>query len=239
MDEQTRATTNYNQWQDDIKDPNDSDSEHDEQDLVFQDLELFLHAIGEAQLVECFKRNKITLGQLLEFNEQDLINCGIDLVGDRKKILENTGQMHCEKWAPSSLQDMTAKSLLSSPGYYIALNDINKHIEYIGVTLKYLRRRVEENPELLELGKDFVGVAKIASELDDMLKTTKTTYAHLRGLNREINRHFKDPLKKPANLIDQDYVYRFNVKQKLVAIGLVSIATVVCSSLAATLRWRF
>lgn len=225
----------FNSYEDEVE---NSDSDTEEKDMIFQDMQLFMHAIGEPQLVEHFLKQKITLGQLLEFNEQDLINCGVELVGDRKKILENTGQMHCEKWMPASLQDMTSKSLMSSPGYYIALNDINKHIEYIGVTFKYLRRRLEEQPELLELGKDYVGVAKVASELEDLLKTTKTTYAQLRGLNREVGKHLKDPVKRPANHMDEASLRRTKMRQKFVPITIISMSILACVKLTAVFLSR-
>lgn len=202
---------------------NNPDSDQDDEDIIFQDMQLFLHAIGEPQLVDKFLEHKVTLGQLLEFNEQDLINCGIELVGDRKKILENTGQMHCEKWMPTSLHDLTAKTLLSSPGIYIALNDINKHIEYIGVTFKYLRRRLQERPQVLELGKDYVGVTKLANEIDDLLKTSKTTYIQLKALQKEICKHLNDPSKKPANHIDSGYIRRAKIRQSITPALLTSL----------------
>lgn len=199
----------------------DSDDEHE---VIFQDLQLFLHAIGEPQLVDHFIQHRVTLGQLLEFGEQDLINCGIELVGDRKKILENTGQMHCEKWLPSSLHDLSARSLLSSPGIYVALNDINKHMEYIGVTFKYLKRRLEERPEVLELGKDYVGVVKVSSEIEDLLKTCKTTYSQLRSLNKEVSKHMDDPAKRPANHIDKRYIYNAKLRRRLVPALVATVA---------------
>jgi len=216
----------------------DSDSDNDDRDAEFQDIQMFLHAIDEPHLVDHFIRNKITLGQLLEFNEQDLINCGIELVGDRKKILENTAQMHCEKWMPTSLQDMTHKNFLSSPGYYIALNDINKQLEYIGVTFKYLKRRLEEDPSLLELGKDYVGVSKISSEIEDLVKTTRNTYAQLRNLSREVNKHSTDPIKQPANLIDDKYIRRIKIGRMALPITIISISLLACVKLAGSLFSR-
>lgn len=197
------------------EDEYNSDTE-DELDVAYQDLDLFLQAIGEPQLVDHFVRHRVTLGQLLEFSEQDLIDCGIEFVGDRKKILQNTGQMHSEKWMPSSLHDLSAKNLLSSPGLYIALNDINKHMEYIGITFKYLKKRLEERPEILELGKDYVGVAKVSSEIEDLLKTCKTTYSQLRTLNREVSKHLDDPAKRPANHIDKKYILRAKLRRRLI-----------------------
>lgn len=202
----------------------DSDSDEEQPDGEFQDMQLFLHAIGEPQLVENFLKNKVTLGQLLEFNEDDLINCGIELVGDRKKILDNTGKMHSEKWMPSSLHDLTARTLLSSPGIYLSLNDINKHLEYIGVTFIYIKRRLKEKPQILELGKDYVGVTKISNEIDDLLKTSKTTYSQLKILQKEVRRHLKDPTKLPPNHIDDKYVKRIKIIQKT---GPLLLATVV------------
>lgn len=201
-----------------------SDSDNEETDTVFQDMQLFLYAIGEPHLVDLFLKNRVSLGQLLEFDEQDLMNCGVELVGERKKILEYIGQMHSDKWLPSSLHDLTSKTLQSSPGIYIALNDINKHIEYIGITFKFLTRRLREKPEILELGKDYVGVAKIASELEDLLKTSKTTYVQLKSLGREISKHSKDPLMKPANHIDKDYIRQAKIRQSIVPALMVTLA---------------
>jgi hypothetical protein len=208
-----------------------SDSDQDE-DVEFQDMQLFLHAIGEPQLVEHFLKNRVTLGQLLEFNEDDLINCGIECVGDRKKILANIGQMHSEKWQPSSLQELTSKSLLSSPGIYIALNDINKHIEYIGVTFKYFKRRLEEKPAILELGKDYVGVSKVFSEIEDLLKTSKTTYAQLKSLEKEVSKHLDDPVKRPANHIDEKYIAKARMRRRIAPALVVALA--VCASIKLT-----
>lgn len=193
----------------------DSDSEEEDDQLVFQDVQLFCHAIQAPELSENFIKHKVTLGQLLLMDEQDLVNCGIELVGDRKKILANTATMHCEKWMPTSLQDMTAQSLLSSPGIYVSINDINKHIEYIGVTLRYIRRRLQSNPEVLELGKDYVGVSKIHSELQDLEKTSKATYNQINALTRQISKHLDDPNYKPANHIDRSYLRRAKIHQKI------------------------
>lgn len=201
-----------------------SDSDDENNDLIFQDMQLFFHAIGEPQLIDLFIKNKVTLGQLLEFDEQDLINCGVELVGDRKKILANTVQMHCEKWQPSSLQNLTAKSLLSSPGIYVTINDINKHIEYIGVTLKYLRRRIQTKPEILELGKDYVGVSKVAKELEDLINTSKSTYGQMKVLSRQINKHLSNPTLQPANHIDEGSIRRAKIGQSIAPLLLAATA---------------
>lgn len=206
----------------DQRDFDDTDDEG-QGDELFQDIQLFLHAIGEPQLVEIFLKNKVTLGQLLEFNEQDLINCGVELVGDRKKIMENIGQMHSEKWQPASLHDLTAKTLLSSPGIYISLNDINKHMEYIGITFIYIKRRLQEKPSILELGKDYVGVTKISDEIEDLLKTSKTTFSQLKILQKEVRRHLKDPTKLPANHIDLIQNRKTKIRQRLAPILFVSV----------------
>lgn len=202
----------------------DSDSEDDDPDLVYQDLELFLKAIDEIQLIEKFRKHKVNLGQLLDFDEQDLINCGVDLVGERKKILTNTGQMHAEKWVPTSLHDLTSKTLLTAPGIYIALNDINKHIEYIGVTFRYLRRCMRTKPQILELGKDYVGIHKIVSELDDMLRTSKTTYALLKELKHQVGGLADKPEYQPPNHIDENYLRNAKLKQFLAPVVLITVA---------------
>lgn len=116
-----------------------SDSDTDDCERIeFQDIHLFCHAIEEPHLVDYFLKNRVTLRQLLEFDEQDLINCGLELVGERKKVLDSIAKIHGETWSPTSLRDLTVKSLLTGPGIYVTLNDINKHLEYIGVTFKYL-----------------------------------------------------------------------------------------------------
>lgn len=202
---------------------NNSDSD-DDPEVEFQDMQLFMEAIGESDLTEHFLKHHVRLGQLLEFNEDDLIKCGIELVGDRKKILTNIAQMHSEKWQPTSLQELTSRSLLSSPGIYIALNDINKHLEYVGVTFKYIKRRIEEKPEILELGKDYVGVIKISQEIEDLLKTSKTTYAQLRSLQKSVSKHLIDPTKLPANHIDEKYIAKAKFRQRIVPTLITSIA---------------
>lgn len=190
-------------------------SEEDDNDVIFDAMRTFCHAINEPHLVEKFLRHKVTLAQLLEFDEQDLIACGIDLVGERKKILHEVAQAHSEKWMPTSLKDLTGKSLLSSPGIYSALNDINRHLEYIGVTFRYLRRRIQKSPNILELGKDHCGVAKISEEIEDLMKTTKSTYTQLQALDHQVCKHLDDPILKPANHIDSDYVRRAKIRLML------------------------
>lgn len=205
-------------------DNSDSDEEDQDRDLIFQDMQMFFHSIGEPQLIPLFLANKVTLGQLLDFEESDLINCGVELVGDRKKILSSVAQMHCEKWMPSSLQDLTAKTLLSSPGMYIALNDINKHVEYIGVTFNYLRRCIQRKPEILELGKDYVGVPKVASELEDLLKTSEKMHVQLKALNRHISMQLNNPLLRPANHIDNQYLNKTGIRRRIAPILLAATA---------------
>lgn len=202
----------------------DSDSEDDDADLIYQDLELFLKAVDLTHLVEKLRSHKVTLGQLLDFDEQDLINCGIEFVGERKKILTNIGQMHAEKWVPTSLHDLTDKTLLTSPGIYIALNDINKHLEYIGVTFRYLRRYIRYRPHILELGKDYVGVHKIAAELEDILKTSKTTHIHLKALENLIRGVKRRAEYQPPNHIDHKYVRNARLKQYIAPSLILPIA---------------
>lgn len=194
----------------------DSDSDEEDGSIIFHDLELFCHAINEPQLTEKFINQKVTLSQLLHFDENDLVKCGIELVGERKKILSSIGQMHCERWSPESLNDMTETSLLSSPGIYLALNDINRHLDYIGVTFTYLRKRIETRPEILELGKDFVGVKKIASELDDLVNTSVTMNGRLRMLRRLVDKKLAVPTLKPANHIDKRYLRTVRFRQCLI-----------------------
>lgn len=203
---------------------NDDDQDEDyDANLIYNDLEIFCHAIEEPQLIDLFRANKVTLGQLLEFNEEDLINCGLTMVGDRKKVLDSIAQMHCEKWVPSSLQDLTSKSLLSSPGIYISLNDINKHLEYIGITLRYLRRKLQCDPNILELGKDYVGVGKISSELRDLTKTSTIMHQQIELLGKYIDtKHLDNPIYQPANHIDKKYISRSSLKPTIIKSALFS-----------------
>lgn len=213
--EETQRITNEDDYSDD----------EDEGDIIYSDMQIFFHSIGEPKLAERFLQQKVTLSQLLDFDEQDLINCGVDLIGDRKKIIENIGKMHCEKWQPTSLNDLTAKSMLSAPGIYVVLNDINKHFEYIGITFKYIRRQIRTKPEMLELGKDFVGVAKIASELTDLQKTVRTTCSELKALNQLIAKARKNPLLHPANHIDERHLRKVRFTQiigPMVLFGLLA-----------------
>lgn len=230
--EQKQKLTNGTQSKDqnekeDTNEDKDSDDENDAPDIIFDDMQLFCHTIGEPQLVDKFLHHKVTLGQLMNFDENDLINCGIELVGERKKILASTVQMHNEKWMPSSLNDPTGRGLFSSPGYYIALNDINKHLEYIGVTVRYLKRRLQTSPEIMELGKDFVGVTKVASEIDDLLKTSKTTHLNILSLGRQVNKHVSDPILKPAFHIDENLLRKQKFKRVLMGPVLVTATAVI------------
>lgn len=206
-------------------DLNNSDTDDDfALDTIFDDMQLFCHTIGEPQLVNKFLKHKVTLGQLMNFEEQDLINCGIDLVGDRKKILSCTVQMHNETWMPSSLNDPTGRGLLSSPGYYAAINDINRHMEYISLTIRYLKRELQKDPKLMELGKDYVGVNKVASEIDDLLRTSKATHTHILSLSRQVAKHVDNPILKPANHIDENYLKKSKIR---VVIGPAVLTTLV------------
>lgn len=205
----------------------DSDSDRDDNDdLIYHDMEIFCHAINEPQLAEPLKKHKVTLYQLLNFDESDLINCGIELVGDRKKILDNTAQAHCEKWAPTSLHDLTAKSFLTAPGIYISLNDMNKHLEYIGLTLTYLRKQLQRKPDILELGKDYVGIGKIISELEDLQKTSKSTQNQIVMLAKKLNSQLGNPHLIPANHIDEKYLRKAKIGRLIVPTILGSV--VIC-----------
>lgn len=230
VDQQAKITNKVLSKDEDEKksDNADPDSEDDDApDVIFDDMQLFCHTIGEPQLVDKFLHHKVTLGQLMNYDEEDLVNCGIELVGDRKKILSSTVQMHNEKWMPSSLNDPNGRGLFSSPGYYIALNDINKHIEYIGVTIRYLKKRLQKNPEIMELGKDFVGVAKVASELDDLLKTSKATHSHMLSLGRQVKRHVDDPNMKPAYNIDESFLRKQKLKRVIMGPAVVTATAAV------------
>lgn len=200
-------------------------SQDGEDDVIFDDMRIFCHGINEPHLAEKFQQHKVTLEHLLEFDEEDLIKCGVELVGERKKVLREIAQAHAEKWMPTSLKDLTGKTLMSSPGIYSALNDINKHLEYIGVTFRYMRRRVQKTPCILELGKDHCGVAKIAEEIEDLMKTTKSTYTQLQALDHQINKHLDNPVMKPANHIDSGYVMRAKVRKMFIptVTGLAAI----------------
>lgn len=183
-------------------DENDSDIDNDENVKIYGDLELFLSAILEDDLIDVFKNHKVTLSQLLQFDEQDLINVGLGKVGDRKKVLDTIAQVHATKWEPTSFGDLTSRDILTGPGIYIVLNDINKHMEYIGASFSYLSLRLHKNPAILELGKDFVDVRKIKSELEDLIATSKTTYKEIIRLNNQLGEFTQDPIYLPANYID-------------------------------------
>lgn len=182
---------------------NNSDEDEDVEYKLYGDIELFLTSIDEDGLEKLFRQHKVTFSQLLQFEEQDLINVGIDKVGDRKKILEAIDLIHASKWEPTCLSDLTSRDLLTSPGIYIVLNDINKHMEYIGASLSYIYFRLEKNPAILELGKDFVGIEKISSELKDLVKTSRTTYMDMIRLNNHLAKFRDNPTFLPP-----DYVYR-------------------------------
>lgn len=224
-DESEFLANNYNKTAIDYE---DSDLDDDE-NVIFDAMRTFCFAINEPQLVDKFLQHKVTLAQMLEFDEQDLIACGIDLVGERKKVLHEVAQAHSEKWMPTSLKDLTAKTLLTSPGIYSSLNDINKHLEYIGVTFRYLRRRIQKTPQILELGKDHCGVSKIAEEIEDLMKTTKSTYTQLQALDHQVCKHLDDPIFRPANHIDSGYVSQAKTRKMLlpkIFCGLVIVISV-------------
>lgn len=205
-------------------DYDDADSDVEDSDVLYDDMHLFFSAIGETELIEHFKRNKVTLAQLLEFDEQDLINCGIELVGDRKKIMSHLGQMHCDEWLPTSLHDLTQKSMMTGPGLYISINAINKHLEFIGVTFRYVTRKLQLSPEILELGKDYVGVKKVASELEDVGKTCANLKNSLDRLTREIAKHVDSPVLEPAHHIDAKSVRSVKLQNRLYPTIMVTIA---------------
>lgn len=200
-----------------------TDEEDEEEKRTFGDLDLFFHAIGEPQHTPLFVQQKVTLGQLLDFDETDLINCGIELVGDRKKILENVAQWHSEKWVPTSLHDMSGKKMLTAPGIYISINDMNKHIEYIGASFRYIRRVVQKKPEILELGKDYCGIKRISSEMEDLVVTYEKTGENLQSLRRELKKHFNDPTLQPPNEIDEFYVTRAKLAKSIIPITVISM----------------
>lgn len=208
-------------------DDKDTDDENDEENQIFGDMQLFFHAIQAPQFIPKFIEQKVTLGQLLNFEEQDLINCGVELVGDRKKILGHIAEWHSEKWLPTSLHDLTAQSMLTSPGIYITINDINKHLTYIDASFRYIKRHVQKKSDILELGKDYCGVGKIADELLDVEKTVGALRSSLSSLKLEIFRHIDDPLKLPANLIDANYVRRVEAKLRRKKLMSISVATLV------------
>lgn len=76
---------------------------------------------------------------------------------------------------------------------------MNKHLEYIGATLKYTRARVLRKPQILELGNDFVGVGKIESELADLIKTSTNTHGDIEALLRLMARRAADPQLQDSN----------------------------------------
>lgn len=197
-------------------DDKDSDYGDGDEHMLFGDMQLFFHAINEPQFIPNFLQQKVTLGQLLDFQEQDLINCGIELVGDRKKILQHIAKWHAVQWLPSSLHDLTDKNMLTAPGIYIAINDINKHLEYLDASFRFMRRQIEMKSNILELGKDYCGVRKIASELEDLDSTHKRVGCSINLLKKEIVKHVDDPLKLPPNHIDEKYIRKTKIGMRII-----------------------
>lgn len=202
--------------------PNEPDDDDDDSDfgldhnVIFDDLQLFFHSIDEPQFIDKFVEQKVTLKSLLELNEDDLVKCGIELVGDRKKILDHIAELHSGPWVPTSLHDMTAKSMLTSPGYYITLNDVNRHQAYIGALFIFMARKLTEDPDLLTYGKDYVGIKKVISEAEDLRVTCVETINKLERLMGHLYKHSDEPIYQPTNFIDTDRVKR--VRNRHVAI---------------------
>lgn len=201
----------------------DSDDDDKDEATIYQDIHLFFYSIDEPQLIERFVQQKVTLSQLLNFTEEDLIKCGVDLVGDRKKILDNIAQVHSEGWSPTSLQDLNGKTLLSSPGMYMALTDINKHLEYIGATYKYFKRQVECKPHILQYGKEYVGAGKIVQELDSILSTTKAMTSQLSALRGTMFRQARNSQNQPANLCDNRALHQAKWRRNAIPLTLTGI----------------
>lgn len=218
------------------RDYEDKDSEYEDQDdLIYGDLQLFFHAINEPQLAQNFVDQKVTLGQLLAFEEKDLINCGVEFVGDRKKILEHIAQWHSDQWLPTSMHDLTSKSVLTSPGFYIVLNDINKHFEYIDASFRFMRRQIEMKPKILELGKDYCGVKKVLSELDDLTQTYTKMSNSIKLLHKELSKHADKPSMQPPNLIDERCIWRTRIGTKIIPWSMT--AAMVALGLTISIRY--
>lgn len=199
---------------------------------VYGDLELFLCYIKEDDLIELFDKHEVTFRQLLTCTEQDLINIGIAKVGIRKKILEAVSQVHARKWEPTSLTDLTAQDIYSAPGVYLVLSDIKKHQEYINCTIEHLKSKIQSDDEILELGKDFVGIKKIAQETCELTEVSQNVTKTLVDFANYIKKEKLDlPQLGPANNIDQDYINNTFRKSAGVA-GYTLLATIVIGAVA-------
>lgn len=204
-----------------------TDEECDDHNREYGHLELFFHTIGEPKHIPLFEKHKVTLAQLLDFDEEDLVNIGIELVGERKKILDSIAEWHSEQWKPTSLNDMTSKKMLSAPGIYISLNDINKHIDYIGASFRYISKVINKKPEILQLGRDYCGIRRIADEVDDLCVTHKNAGKFLVNLRSEVARHVNNPDNLPPNEIDAKYVMRAKLVKNIVPMSIIAISMIV------------
>ncbi|CAL8093842.1 unnamed protein product [Orchesella dallaii] len=111
-------------------------------------IELILSAVEASQYLSNFRKHKITYVQFLNLDDNQLREIGINEVGIREKILDNTKHIHNVPWQSSSLGTipMNNNKVVTAAEAVCMIVNIRDHLQNISGTLKYISQRIKDKP---------------------------------------------------------------------------------------------
>lgn len=180
--------------------------------LFFSELDNILLGLNLGDTMKLFEKHNVNLEQFLLLDEEDLEKIGIDKVGDRKRILKGIHEIHKCDWEKSSLPMLTPKDrqkglFLTCPDAITIVANMSNHLRYLSATLEYMKKQIEDHPEVLSLGQDRGNVGLLNSMARKCQSSMKSTQKRLTDFERVVKEHSrKDKSLWPADLIHSNAV---------------------------------
>nr|ACO10570.1 Ankyrin repeat, SAM and basic leucine zipper domain-containing protein 1 [Caligus rogercresseyi] len=151
------------------------------------DISMILRGFGlSTDEMEAFFREGVTdLATLISLTERDISDrIGINRIGVVKSISAFIKDLHRKEWKRSCLPKVQiydpSKGLkFSCPESISVMGNVRKQLLYLRSTIIYLQRGIDQNPEVLNIGKDVGNVG-------DLYNTCRASVSDSEGLLRDI-----------------------------------------------------
>ncbi|XP_013775004.2 ankyrin repeat, SAM and basic leucine zipper domain-containing protein 1-like isoform X1 [Limulus polyphemus] len=211
-----------------------SSEKQDSKYMRFGDLEMFLSSLELSALIPVFHDHQINFHDLLLMTEHDLEKVGVDKFGVRKKILDAIHEVHEKKWEKSSLPDLKQKKYISCPDAVALMANIAQHLSYIQSTVLYLRKQIQNQPRLLELGQEINNIQQLTKETYQSMKNIQSLQEEINCLKMHLYKIQNNVQYLPADIIkgqSDEHQTSQNKSKKIIVIGLGTIAVGIMGSL--------
>jgi len=176
----------------------------------FTELENVLLGIDATDYLSLFEKHQLNLEHFLSLNEADLEKIGVDKVGVRKKMLQAICEMHKRDWDKSSLPKIQPRDRMKGiyftcPDGVMMVANLDRHLAFLTANLKFLKKNVDEHPELLRLGQDVADVKAMMTHVRKAKASAAATANQLRLLEKTLDDYTGDPNFSPADRVAEPF----------------------------------